>query len=128
MANVTFSIILEKHTDNVKQVLNLEQCAEAVLKLKESTLFTDNIDYLRHVVRPRRLEISTHTADAITTLTLPRNITNLCSSQRLCNVFRRFVHSFVPILAPLNRKLQEGQPNEFSLLHEEEFTAMTTFQ
>lgn len=55
-----FSTSPEQHKDHVHKVLTLLKSPGETLKLM-CQFFTDNIDYLGHVIRPRRLEIALHT-------------------------------------------------------------------
>lgn len=50
-----FSITFEHHIDHVCKVFLLLCNAEAALEVKKYNFFPDTIDYLRHVILPRRL-------------------------------------------------------------------------
>lgn len=62
---VTFSTTPRQHIEHTKKVLGLLSKAGVSLKLKKCRFFTTTIDYLGHVIRPGRLEIASHTGDAI---------------------------------------------------------------
>lgn len=53
----------EKHIEHVKQVLTLLKHAGVRLNVKKCYFFTETIEYLGNVIRPRCLEIATHTTD-----------------------------------------------------------------
>lgn len=75
--------------------------------------FAETINYLNHVIRPGRLEIAKTTTKAIQELQDPTAQTEVRSFLDLCNVFRRFLPNFLQTAAPLNKKLQKGQPKSF---------------
>lgn len=78
---------LEKHMVHVSNVLKLISDADVTLKLKKCRFFAKNIDYLEHVIRQRRLEITSHTTDAIRKLQLPTFLTKIGFFHGVCNVF-----------------------------------------
>lgn len=63
-------------------------------EFEELQNFTNHIDYLRHVICPWHLEVSTATIDAIRTLEHRTTVGDLQSILGLCNVFGRFVPIF----------------------------------
>lgn len=83
---VVFSRTPVEHIDHVRHVLTLLHDDGVILKLKKCRFFTDTIDYLSHVIRPRRSEIASHTTDAIRGLQTPTSPTELRSFLGLCNV------------------------------------------
>lgn len=85
---VVFSKTPKKHIGHVCTVFALDQRAGIKLKLERNTFFADTINYLGHIIRPWKLEISSHLADAIKNLQQPRIITEWCRLLRLCNVFK----------------------------------------
>lgn len=95
------------------------------LKLNKFLFFADTIDYLVHILRPSRLEISQNTTDATRGLKNPTIITDLESFSGLCNVFRRFVQIFARIATPLTAKLRKYQPAKICSLCDVEKKART---
>lgn len=95
----------EKHINHIKQVLTLLQPTWITLNLKKCFLFTDTIDYLRRIIRPRLSEIAAFIADAIQKLKQPHNIIELRAFLGIWIVFRCLVPSFGRNAAPLNDTL-----------------------
>jgi hypothetical protein len=70
------------------------------LKLKKYHLFSETVDYLGHVIRPRRLGVAEKNTTALKTAPLPRTQTELISFLWLYNVCKRFVPQLSAIAAP----------------------------
>lgn len=108
-----------EHIIDVRKVITLLNNAGVSLKLKKRRFFTEAIDYLRYIIRPRRLEISSHTTEAIHGPKSPTNLTELRSILMLFNICSRFVRNFARLAAPLNKKLRKVQSSTFQALNEE---------
>lgn len=67
------------HINHVKQVWSPLQDAEGKLKLKNCNFCTGTIDYHDCAIRPRRLEIATHTMTALKKLKPPTNTSERCT-------------------------------------------------
>lgn len=71
---VIFSRTPDEHILPIHTILNLIRDSGVTLKLKKIHFFTETIDYFGKVIRPRRLEIASHT-DEIRDLNLAINVT-----------------------------------------------------
>lgn len=74
---VTFSRIPERPTERTGKRLSLLNSAKISLELDKSNLTTNNIDNSGYEKLPRRLKLSSHTADAISLRKLPTKNTKL---------------------------------------------------
>lgn len=110
---VIFSETPEEHIHHTQEILTLLKNAEVTLKLRKCQVFTEIIDCLGNVIRPRRIEIASYTKDAITGSQEPTNITEIRSFQGLCNVFGRLVPNFARLAAPLNKMFRTNQSIKF---------------
>lgn len=72
---VVNSEISQERMRRVREVLTLLCDAGVTLSPKNCKFFTDTIDYLRHVIRPRRFETSFPTTNAIRGLKTLTNLT-----------------------------------------------------
>jgi hypothetical protein len=63
------------------------------------------VDYLRHVIEPRKLSVQATKVDTILEAKLPRTKTELRAFLDICNVYRSLVPEFATIAAPLTRHL-----------------------
>lgn len=84
---VVCSTTSQQHIDHVCKVLLQLHGLRITLKLKKSKLFTDNIDYLAHLIRQKRFELASHTTYVIHGLQPPTNLRKLQSDLGLCSVF-----------------------------------------
>lgn len=98
------------------------------LKFKKWVLFSGTVDYLGQIFRPGKQEVNEYSRKASDGLKPQRIETQLRSSFGMCNMFRRFVHNFARVAAPLNRKLRKEQPSDFGDLNEHELNALAILQ
>lgn len=102
---VVFSKIAERHIEHILSDLTLFQRGGVTLKPKKRILFTNQIDYLRHVKWLRQSQIASSTADAIRLFQQPPNISEMRSFLGLCDLFRRLVSTSARTAALLDWKL-----------------------
>lgn len=110
------------------KIFSLLHSAGATLKLKRYKFYTDYTDYFGHVICPRRLELASHTTDAIHRLHPPSNRTELPSFLGLCDVFRQLVPKFAQIAAPLDQRLMKNQLPSFPSPNSDEHYATETLK
>lgn len=119
-----FRRTVEEQLYHIRIILKLGLRAGVSLKLEECPFFEDLIDYLDHVIQPRRLKISAKAMNAITGLQDPTKVTELNCFLGLCIVLRRFVPNFAQIAALLNKKLRKNQLIHFESLNKSEIDAL----
>lgn len=100
----------------MRQLFSLLQDASVIIIFKTSNFLTGTIDYLDHVIQPRRLGIDTCTMDAIKRLKPPTKIDLLSLLFGMLNVSPHFAFSFGRIAALLNRKLTKDYSTHFDIL------------
>ena len=120
---IIFSKSYRAHLEHVATVLSLLKSAGVTLKLAKCHFFSQEVDYLGHVIFPGKLAVSTKTCEAVERFRPLRTTTDVRSFLGLCNVFRRFMPNFARMSAPLNKKLEKGQPAKFDELNAEETKA-----
>lgn len=67
------------------------------------SLFTNHIDYRRHVIEVVKVKVPKHGADAIHKLQAPAIVAELRANFGVCNVLRRFVPKLARIASPLSK-------------------------
>lgn len=97
-------------------VFPLIQGAVFTLDLKICNFFTGVIDYLGYGIRPKILEIATHTMNAIKEPKPSSTFIKLFFFFETCNVLRGFVPSFAQIAAPISDLPKKYQSKYFCAL------------
>lgn len=110
----------------VKIVLTLLNLKRPAVNLKTCYFFSDMIDYLRHIIRPARLENCSHMTGKINGMQKLMNETELNYFFGLCNVYQLFVSSFGTLVAPMNKNLPEAEPQTSSELPTDDTNAIKT--
>lgn len=84
------------------------------------------MDYLKHVLRPGRLELAFHITDAIRELKPRRSVTELKSFSGLYWVYWRYVSRVIRIALPIKAKLEKVDSKQFDSFLTEEMDAYAT--
>lgn len=89
-----------------------------MLKLMKCPFVTETIDYSGHVIRSRRLEMFSHTTNAIFGLKKPAKLPAYKYYFGLRSVLRIFIPNFLKLVVPLNSNLKKEQPPLFGSLND----------
>jgi len=84
--------------------------AGVTLNLEKCTWFSDEVEYLGHIVRPSQLHVHNKNVDALKHASFPTTKTQLKSFLGMCNVYRRFVKDFAKRAKPLNAMTRAEVP------------------
>jgi RNase H-like domain found in reverse transcriptase/Reverse transcriptase (RNA-dependent DNA polymerase) len=120
---IVYSRSIQDHIQHVEEILSLLQQLGASLKLKKCHFFQSSVDYLGHVIYPRKLAVAQKNIESIGKAIYPTTRTQLRSFLGMCNVCRRFVDRFAKISGPLADILKRGEP-EFFVLNENQRHAL----
>jgi len=99
---IIFSENAEQHFKDVDTVLNRLRESGVTLNLEKCTWFSDEVEYLGHIVRPGKLHVHNKNVDALKHAKFPTTKTQLKSFLGMCNLDRRFVKDFSKRAKPLN--------------------------
>jgi len=92
----------ESHLPHLDMVLTLLGKHEVTLKAQKCHLFSNEVEYLGHVVRPGRLSVDEKNLKAIKKAVFPKTQSQLRSLLGLCNVYRRFTVDIAKTAKPRN--------------------------
>lgn len=107
---VVFSKSPEQHLCHIESILQLVQKAAMKSTLRKCFHFSNKIEYLGHVITPRRLHIAMRTIDAAPNLKYQTKMSEYRSFLGMCNVYYQLVSKFSRVAAPFSRKLKKGKP------------------
>jgi len=99
---IIFSADAESHLSHFDTVLTALGKHGVTLKAQNCHLFTNEVKYLGHVVRPGRLNGNEKNLKAIKKASFPQTQTQLRSFLGMCNFYRRFTVDFAKTAKPLN--------------------------
>ena len=109
---IIFSATPAQHVKEVDAVLTRLREAGVPLNLEKCTWFSDEVEYLGHIVRPGQLHVHNETVDALKHATFPTTKTQLKSFLGMCNVYRRLFTDFAKRSKPLNALTRTEVPSE----------------
>jgi len=88
---IIFSCSAEEHVKDADVVLTRLREAGVTLNLEKCTWFSDEVEYLGHIVGPDQLPVHNKNDDALKNASFPTIKTQLKIILEMCNVYRRFV-------------------------------------
>lgn len=103
-----FTRTFEEHLVAVDKVFERLASVNLKLKFKKCSLFQREITFLGHVVSQEGLKPDPAKVAAIVEMRTPRNVPEVRRFVGLVGHFRRFIHGFAAIAAPLNSLLHKG--------------------
>jgi len=107
---IIFSASAEKHVKDVDVVPTLLCGAGGTLKLEKCTRFSDEIEYLGHIVRPVQLHVHNKNFDALKHASFPTTKTQLKSFFGMCDVYRSSFKDIGEPAKPLNAMTRAEVP------------------
>ena len=107
---IIFSASAEQHVKDVDVVLTRLREAGVTLNAEKCTWFSNEVEYLGHIVRPGQIHVHDKNVDALKHASFPTTKTQLKSFLGMCNVYRRFVEDFAERAKPLNATTRADVP------------------
>jgi len=99
---IIFSLNAGQHVKDVDTDLHRPREAGLTLNSKECTWFSDEVEYLGHIVRPGQLHVQNKNMDALQHAKLQTSKSHLKIFLCMCNVYRRFFKDSAKRAKPLN--------------------------
>jgi len=99
---IIFSADAESHLSHLDTVLTLLRKHGVTLNAQKCHVYSNEVEYLGHVVRPGRLSVNEKNLKAINKAIFPKAQTQQRSFLGMFNVYRRFMVEFAKIAKPLN--------------------------
>jgi len=121
---IIFSADAESHLSHLDTVLTLLRKHGITLKAQKCHLFSNEVEYLGHVVRPRRLSVNEKNLKAIRKAVFPKTQTLLRIFVGMFNVYRRFTVDFATTAKPPNELNSVQDPRRLSPPTPEEQAAL----
>jgi len=108
---IVFSRTVDEHIQHLREVVLLLEKADVSLKPSKCHLFQQEVECLRHVVRPGQLLVNQKNIKNLTQALPTRNQTELKSFLGMCNVYRRFIKDYAHIARPLTKLTSKKVPH-----------------
>lgn len=125
---IVFSKAADDHLRHLDQVFTLLGEAGVTLKASKCHLFSNEVEYLGHVVRPGRISVNEKNLKAIKKARFPETQTQLRSFLGMCNVYRRFTKNYAKISGPLHHLASTKLPKRLEPPTEAERKAFDTLR
>ena len=99
-----------EHKDHVRQVLELLRKNKLYAKESKCELFKDRVEFLGHIVDAKGIHMMSDKIDAVTGWPTLTSVADVRSFLGTVGYYRKFVHMFSDIAAPLSELLKKEQP------------------
>ena len=111
---VVFGRTWEEHLQRLKMVLMRLKEAHLKLHPKKCQFFKKSVAFLGHVISNNGVSTEPDKINAIVHWPTPTNLAEVQSFLGLASYYRRFIHKFAEVAAPLHRLQEKGIPFFFS--------------
>ena len=121
---IVYSRTFEEHVSHLGEVLDRIQEAGMKLKPSKCQLFCPEVSFLGHIIGRDGVRTDPTKTEAIERWATPRNVTDVRSFLGLCGYYRKFVHKFSEIAAPLHELTKKRAVFEWELPQEDAFQTL----
>ncbi len=111
---LVFSKSVDEHLEQLERVLSKLRAAKFYAKRSKCLFNQSELKYLGFIVGGGNLKPDPTKVAAVLEWPVPKSKSELRSFLGLANYFRRFMHHYGSVCAPLNALLRDDVPNDFS--------------
>ncbi len=101
---------MEDHLKEINHVLNQLTMAEAKIALHKGQWCKTKVNYVRLLIGRNGIEPQSNRTQAIQSIKMPTNISELRSFLGVCNYSRQFIENYADIARPLTSLLKKDEP------------------
>jgi hypothetical protein len=112
---IVYSKTEEDHLKHIEMFLNLIEENGFKMKAKKCQLFKEKLHFLGHIVSSNGVEPDPDKVLAIEALSPPKDIKDVQTLLGLPGYYRRFIHKYAAIVAPIVKLLKKDTPFEWTL-------------
>ena len=123
---ILFSRTVQEHFQNLTEVFQRLKQAGLKLKPRKCHLFRNKVKYLGYVVSNKGVEADTEKIQCVLDWPTPMSPKQIRQFLGLASYYRRFIHNFAQITAPLNRLLEKGKRWQWTEQCSQAFTLLKT--
>ena len=98
---IIFSRTAEEHLTHIQQVFKKLQTAHLSMKLSKCHFFTNEIQYLGHILSTKGIQPLSSKTQAIKYMYAPKMTKQVCTFLSLVRYYRKFIRNFAKIEKPL---------------------------
>ena len=109
---IVYSADAESHPSHLEKVFTWLGESGVTLKAKKCHLFSNEVEYLGHVIRPGRISVNEKNLKDIMKDIYPKTQTQLRSFLGMCIVYRRFTDDFAKVAKPLSKLVSSSLPKK----------------
>ena len=111
----------EEHQRHLKEIFHRLEKAGLFLQGNKYCIGTTHVTYLGHVFSDKGMERDPSKVSAVKNWITPTNVTSLRSFLGLASYYRRYIHQFADIAAPLHHLTSKGVPFQWDTLCQSAF-------
>lgn len=99
---IIHSRTVEEHVQHVRTVMQRLRQAQICIKGSKASLFQKSVNFLGHLVGGEGVAPQGKKVEAVANWPIPKNVSEVRSFLGLASIYRKFIHHFASIAAPLH--------------------------